>query len=453
MLLCSVLACSGGKTEAAISETRGELTVHYYKPKPGLTHGDGTPGGCTFTFKGKDFATPPMVKNGGRVFRCDLKPDTDEPTVWIAYYRPEDDWTCGTRFGEQKSKCLPDSFEAVGAILTVRNGELALQEHGFWDVSFDWGPTSINFKDGRKFDYKSWTWSGCGKDPLTYVKSGELTVSSGQFCDSEDWHRPYFAGKEFVVPDAGEGRYFDSIGINQDPEVPSATAWIGNVKGFLYVSRGKAIFKEVGNSPEFVDDGQAAQWWSEDYQTRYKMILSSEITTSQTRAEVQAALEKKNVEKDALKLERPLFTSDEYGKIEVDYQDRHGQFYLSDLKRYDIMKDTGEYPYRATSLLTTAAGEKRYFLFTMRNVTETAKVDDPCLGMFTISIVWAQTLDDLFPKNAKSQVISSCKLGRKQVGEPKIVDGKFTAAFEQSGKRFELTYDNQAPEAAFAVTK
>ena len=154
-LLISVLACSGSKSEAAETEKRGELTIEYYKGRPGIGHGDGTPGGCTFTFKGQKYATPPMVKNGGKMFRCDVKPDSDEPVIRIAFYRPEDDWTCGTRFGAEKAKCLPDNYEAVGGILTVKNGELAFEDHGFWDVSYEWGEHSVKFKDGREFDYKT----------------------------------------------------------------------------------------------------------------------------------------------------------------------------------------------------------------------------------------------------------------------------------------------------------
>lgn len=450
LLLLSILACSRGGAEASETQTRGELTIHYFKPEPGIGHGDGKPGRCTFSFKGQDYSTPPMVKNGGRIFRCDLKPDTDEPVIWIAYYKPEDDWTCGTRFGSEKAKCLPDRYKPVGAILTIRDGELTLEEHGFWDVSFDWGPSTINFKDGRIFDYKTWTWTGCGNEARKFVKSGSLVVTSGQFCNSEDWHRAYFSGKEYTVPDAG-GHFFDSVGINQDTEVPSATAWMGNVKGFIYLSNGKAVFKEVPNSPEFIEDGKAAQWWSEDYQTRFKMVLATEVITSQTRDEVHALLEARTAERDILKRERPLFSSDEFGQIQLDYKERHNQFYLGDLQKYGAMNDTGEYPYKATPLLTTAKGEARYLLFLLRNVTETSKIDDPCLGTFTTSIVWAQTVDDLFPKNAKSEVISSCKLGRKQLGEPKISDGKLTARYEQDGKKFEVTYNNQEPEDGFLV--
>ena len=99
------------------------------------------------------------------MFRCDLKPNSDEPVIRIAFYRPDDDWTCGTRFGAGKAKCLPDQYEAVGGILTVRNGELAFEDHGFWDVSYEWGEHSVKFADGREFDYQTWTWSGCAPDP------------------------------------------------------------------------------------------------------------------------------------------------------------------------------------------------------------------------------------------------------------------------------------------------
>ena len=274
-LFLSVAAC-GGRSEAA-TETirRGELAIETYAPKPGISHGDGTPGGCTFTFKGTTYGSPPMVKDGGRMFRCDVKPNSEEPVIRIALYRPEDDWTCGTRFGYEKAKCLADSYEAAGGILTVRNGELAFQDHGFWDASYEWGEHSVKFRDGREFDYKNWAWSGCGPDPQKFVRSGPLTVASGQFCNSDDWSRVYFSGKE-LVPDGAGTHPFDSVGINHDPSIPSATAWIGSVKGFVYLSKGKPVFKEVGNSPDFIDDGKAAQWWSEDYQTRFKMLLAGE---------------------------------------------------------------------------------------------------------------------------------------------------------------------------------
>ncbi|MBK8303586.1 MAG: hypothetical protein IPK98_09390 [Chloracidobacterium sp.] len=92
------------RRQKAESIKRGELTINTYAPKPGIGHGDGTPGGCTFTFKGTTYATPPMVKNGGKMFRCDIKPDSDEPVIRIAFYRPEDDWKCGTRFGSARVK-------------------------------------------------------------------------------------------------------------------------------------------------------------------------------------------------------------------------------------------------------------------------------------------------------------------------------------------------------------
>jgi hypothetical protein len=450
-LVFCVVACSRGGSKAAKSERRGELTVEYYAPQPGIGHGDGVPGGCFFTFKGQRYGTPPMVKNGGRMFRCDVKPDSDDPVIRIAFYRPEDDWTCGTRFGALKAKCLPDHYEAAGGILTVRNGELAFEDHGFWDVSYDWGEHSVKFKDGREFDYHNWTWSGCGDAPLHFVKTGSLTVASGQFCNSEDWHRVYFAGKEVVA--AGAFNHpFDSVGINQNAEVPSATVWIGHIKGFIYISKGKPVSKEVANSPEIIEDGKSTQWWSEDYQTRYRMNLASETTTSQTRTEVQANLETRIAEKNIARQEAPVLDSDEFGKFEIDYKDRHTQFYLGDLEKYDELKDTGEYPHKATTLLTAAQGTTRFYVFLLRNVTETKKVDDPCIGSITLSVIWVQANEDLFPRNAKSQVISSCKLGRHQVGEPNIIDGKLTIVFEEMRKRYKLTYNNNEPELGLAVS-
>ncbi len=449
-IFMSVIACGGSSTPKTESIKRGELTINTYGPRPGIGHGDGTPGGCTFTFKGTTYATPPMVEKGGKMFRCDIKPDSDEPVIRIAFYRPENDWTCGTRFGAEKSVCLPDHYEAVGGILTVKDGELAFHEHGFWDVSYDWGEHSVKFKDGREFDYKTWKWSGCGPEPLKFVKSGSLTVASGQFCDSEDWSRIYFDGKELRPEGAGD-HPFDSVGINQDASSPSATAWIGDVRGFVYLSKGKPVFKEVGNSPEFIDDGKAAQWWSEDYQTRYKMLLTNELTSSQTRDEVHAVLEKTTAEKEILKQTTPLLTSDEFAKFEIDYKDRHGQFYLGDLKKFDELKDIGAYPYRGTKLLSTAAGDSVYFVFALRNVTETRTLDAQCIGTFITSIIWFRADEAMIPREARSQVISSCLLGRKQIGEPKIVDGKLTISYQDASGKHELTYDNGTAEASFTI--
>jgi hypothetical protein len=64
-----------------------------------------------------------------------------------------------------------------------------------------------------------------------------------------------------------------------------------------------------------------------------------------------------------------------------------------------------------------------------------------------------QADEDLFPRNAKPQVIGSCKLGRKQIGEPKIIDGKLTIVFEEMSQRYQLTYDNNQPELGLAVSK
>lgn len=59
------------------------------------------------------------------------------------------------------------------------------------------------------------------------------------------------------------------------------------------------------------------------------------------------------------------------------------------------------------------------------------KADDPCIGSIISSVIWVQANEDLYPRNAKPQVISSCKLGRRQIGEPKILDGKLTVVFEE----------------------
>lgn len=450
VIFLTCLAC-GDRSEAA-GETikRGELTINTYASRPGIGHGDGTPGGCTFTYKGKTYGTPPMVEHGGKMFRCDVKPDSDDPVIRIAFYRPEDDWTCGTRFGAEKANCLPDHYEAVGGILTIKNGELAFQDHGFWDVSYDWGEHSVIFKDGREFDYKNWKWTGCGPEPYKFVKSGPLTVASGQFCDSEDWHRVYFSGKELRPDDAGD-HPFDSVGINQDASLPSAVAWIGHVKGFVYLSKGKPVFKEVGNSPEFFDDGKTAKWWSEDYQTRFKMNMATEATTSETRAEVQAELEKTTAERNIRKQTTPLFTSDEFSTFEIDYKERHGQFYLGDLKKFDELKDIGFYPYSGKALLSAADEKSVYYVFTMHNVTETPKLTDPCIGTFINSVIWVRADLDMIARDAKSQVISSCLLSRKQIGEPKIVDGKLSVMYQDASGKHELIYDNQRPGSGFTL--
>jgi len=448
-LFFAVAAC-GSSTTKTESIKRGELTINTYAPKPGIGHGDGTPGGCTFTFKGETYSTPPGVERGGKMFRCDVKPDSDDPVIRIAFYRPEDDWTCGTRFGYEKAKCLPDQYEPVGGILTVKDGELYFQDHGFWDVDYDWGEHSVKFKDGREFDYKTWKWSGCGNDPLKFVKSGALTVASGQFCNSEDWHRVYFNGKELRAEGAGE-HPFDSVGINQDASLPSATAWIGSVSGFVYLSKGKPVFKEVGNSPEFIDDGKVAQWWSEDYQTRFKMNLADESTTSQTRAEVLAILEKTTAERDILKQTTPLLTSDDYAKFEIDYKERHGQFYLGELIKFDELKDIGSYPYKGTKLLTAGIGGSAYFVFQMRNVTESPAIDSPCIGTFVTSIIWVRADEAMIARDARSQVVSSCLVGRKQIGEPVVTDGKLIVRYQDAAGKHTLTYDNATAAAGFKV--
>jgi hypothetical protein len=450
-LLLAASACGGSSEAKTESIKRGELTIETYAPKSGIGHGDGTPGGCRFTFKGTTYSTPPMVEHGGRMFRCDVKPDSDDPVIRIAFYRPEDDWTCGTRFGNELAKCLPDNYKPVGGILTVKDGELFFQEHGFWDVSYDWGDHSVKFADGREFDYKSWTWSGCGSDPLTFVKSGLLTVASGRFCNSNTWSRVYFSGKE-LVPDGAGKHPFDSVGINQDASLPSATAWIGSIRGFVYLSKGKPVYKEVGNSPEFIDAGKAAQWWSEDYQTRFKMLLANETTTSQTRDEVQAVLERTTEERNRLKQQTPLLSSDDYGKFEIDYKDRHGQFYLGELKKFDELKDIGEYPYKGEKLLASAAGDAVYFVFLMHNVTETPRSDAPCIGTFISSIIWVHVDEAMIPRDARSQVISSCQLNRKQLGEPRIVDGKLSVSYQDASGKHELSYNDGDPGAGIKLT-
>ncbi len=449
IVITAVLSCSRSSSPAE-SIKRGELTIETYAPKPGIGHGDGTPGGCSFTFRGNTYTTPPNVENGGRMFRCDVKPDSDDPVIRIAFYKPEDDWTCGTRFGAEKAACLPDRYKPVGGILAVRDGKLMFAEHGFWDVSYDWGEHSVKFRDGREFDYQNWTWSGCGPQPQRWAKSGLLTVATGRFCTGDEWHRPYFSGKEFVPDGAGE-HPFESIGINQNAATPSATAWIGSIRGFLYLSKGKPVYKEVGNSPEFIDGGRAAQWWAEDYQTRYRMDLATEVTTSQTRAEVQAILEKTTQERNEQKQSTPLLTTDEFAKFEVDYKDRHGQFYLGDLKRYDQLNDIGDYPYSGTKLFAAAGSGSVYYVFAMKNVTETPTVSDPCIGTFVTSIIWVRTDLDMIARDARSQVVSSCLLGRKLDGEVKGVDGKLTLNFTDSAGKHVLVYDNDRPENGLTV--
>lgn len=449
-LVVSVFGCSRGRSDPPEIEKRGELTIEYYKPQAGIAHGDGKPGGCSFTFRGERYSTPPMVKNGGRMFRCDVKPDSDEPVIRIAYYRPEDDWTCGTRFGLEKAKCLPDQYEPIGGMLTVRNGELAFEEHGFWDTSYEWGEHSVRFGDGREFDYKEWKWSGCGDKPRSYVKSGSLTVANGRSCKEGEWHRVYVGGKE-IVADGSDGHPFDSVGINQDATVPSTTAWIGNVKGFIYISKGKAVFKEVPEAPEFVQDGKAAKWWSADYQTRYTMDLATEKTITEARPEVQKILEKTGAERELEEQAAPLLTSDDFAKFESDYRGRHGQFYLGDLKKFDELKDTGWYPYSGKKLVASAAGDSVYYLFMTRSVTQTPTASAPCIGSFITSVIWLELDADMIPRDARSQVVSSCLLGRKQIGEPQIENGSVNIVFEDASGRHELIYNNNEPGSGFLV--
>lgn len=450
-LVFGTLCCGDSAIASAEIIRRGELTVKIYAPKPGIGHGDGTPGGCTFTFKGTEYASLPMVKNGGKMFRCDVKPDSDEAVIRVAFYRPQDDWTCGTRFGNEQAKCLPDRYEAVGGILTARNGELSFEDHGFWDVSYDWGEHSVKFKDGREFDYLKRSWTGCGNEPQKFLKSGAMTVASGQLCNSDDWYRVYLSGQE-VRPDGSGDHPFDSVGVNQDTSVPSATAWIGSVKGFIYLSKTGPVFKEVGNSPEFVNDGKAARWWSEDYQTRYTMPLSTEIMTSQTRSEVHSDLEASERRKSEMDQTKPLLTSDDLGKIEIDYKGRHGQFYLADLRKFDELKDIGSHPHKVSALFASENTGSVFYLLDVTSFVETPKIDSPCIGSLIKSIVWLRADADMIPREARSQVLSSCVLGRKQIGGEKRSDEKIEILFDDQIGRHSLVYNGSSPDEAFKIS-
>ncbi|HLA95423.1 MAG TPA: hypothetical protein VK612_06860, partial [Pyrinomonadaceae bacterium] len=186
-------------------------------------------------------------------------------------------------------------------------------------------------------------------------------------------------------------------------------------------------------------------------QTRFKMNLGTEVTTSETRSEVQTTLEKTTAERNIQKQTTPLFTSDEFSKFEIDYKERHGQFYLGDLKKFDELKDIGFYPYSGKKLLSAADENSVYFVFSMHNVTETPKLNDPCIGTFISSIIWVRADEAMIARDARSQVIASCLLGRKQIGETKIVDGKLNLTFQDAAGKHTLTYDNATPETGFIV--
>ncbi|MBK8303584.1 MAG: hypothetical protein IPK98_09380 [Chloracidobacterium sp.] len=85
----------------------------------------------------------------------------------------------------------------------------------------------------------------------------------------------------------------------------------------------------------------------------------------------------------------------------------------------------------------------------MHNVTETPKQNDPCLGTFISSVIWVRADLDMIARDARSQVISSCLLDRKQIGEPKIVDGKLTVSYQDASGKHELTYDNATQGSGF----
>ncbi len=87
----------------------------------------------------------------------------------------------------------------------------------------------------------------------------------------------------------------------------------------------------------------------------------------------------------------------------------------------------------------------------MKNVTETSKPDDRCIGSFVYSIMWVRADLDMIARNARSQVLSSCLLGRKQIGDPKMVDGSMSVAFEDPAGKHTLKYDNSRPENAFQI--
>lgn len=291
--LFAIVCSSVGEVRKPAEITqRGPLTIEFYEARSGIGHGDGTPSACAILFKGERYTSPPGVKNGGRIFRCDLKPDSDEPVVWIAYYRPNDAWECGTRFGKTRAYCLPNSYESVGGLLMVKDDKLMLEDLGFWDASFDWVGTTLKYKNGREFNYQTWKWSGCGDEPRKTEKQNSLTLTFGKYCNSDDWCRVYFDGKEFLHPEAAN-HTFSSCELNPDKNSPSVITWVGEISSIIYLSQGKPTLKELPNGPEFINEGKSIHWWSEDYQTRYTMNLKTEETISQSRKEVQDELEKK----------------------------------------------------------------------------------------------------------------------------------------------------------------
>ena len=195
--------------------------------------------------------------------------------------------------------------------------------------------------------------------------------------------------RQGIIADGAGTHPFDSVGINQNSIVPSATAWIGFVKGFIYISHGKPVFKEVPESPEIIDDGKAAKWWSEDYQTRYRMDLATEVITSETRAEVHAKLESSTAEKNLRKQETPLLNADEFGKIEVDYKERHGQFYVGELKKFRRVKEHRRLPFKATNLVASA-GAVGLLCFPLAEVDRNREGERPCIGVLYSSVIWVR---------------------------------------------------------------
>lgn len=292
LLSLSAIVCSNGERKPDKILQRGSLTLELFDAQPGLGHGDGKPSGCAIVFKGQRYFSPPDVKNAGRIFRCDFKPDSDEPIIWIAYYRPNDAWECGTRFGATRAYCLPNQYESVGGLLMVKNDKLALEDLGFWDAQFDWVGSSLKYKNGREFNYQTWKWSGCGDEPRKTEKQNSMTVTFGQYCNTDFWCRIYFDGKEFLHPEA-VNHTFQSCELNPNKTEPSVITWIGEISLLIYLSHGKPTLKELPNGPDFADEGKSVRWWSEDYQTRYTMNLKTEETYSQSRKEVQDDLEKK----------------------------------------------------------------------------------------------------------------------------------------------------------------
>lgn len=450
LVLC-LIACTGRGSEAAEkTEKRGQVTIEYYAPRPGIGHGDGNPGGCAIIFKGERYNAPPMVPNGGKIFRCDIKKNSDEEVVRVAFYKPEDDWQCGTRFGHTQAKCLPDNYKPVGGILTVRDGALVLEEHGFWDTTYEWGEGSVKFADGREYNYKDQSWTGCGDKPTGYIKTGALLVAKGRSCKAGEWYRAYFNGNE-IRPEGSGSNTLDSVTVNLDPAVPSATFWIGSVKGFFYASGGGATIKEVPESPEFFDNGKTAKWWSEDYQVRHLLDLATGRESTETRDEVFAALKKKTDEKNRLRQETPLLESEDLGKIEIDYKDKHGQLYLSNLKQFDPLDGIGVAPHAIKPLLSAASGGSVYYLFLMRSAVETQTPGDKCLGGTTTSIVWFRADEGMVARDAKFQIVSSCSLGRIMISESTIKDGILSLEFTDAKGKHLLTYDNRIAPAGFTV--